>query len=101
MPPFWMIVWTLLGGAFAAGGASALNQYIDRDLDKHMQRTANRPLAAGRMFTAEGLAFGLALSIMSFYILAGLVNLMSAVLSVAGIVYYVWLYSILLKKNRH
>jgi len=99
LPPFWMIVWTLLGGAFAAGGASALNQYIDRDLDKHMQRTANRPLAAGRMFPAEGLAFGLALSIMSFYILAGLVNWMSAVLSVIGIVYYVWLYSILLKKN--
>jgi protoheme IX farnesyltransferase len=64
-----------------------------------MQRTANRPLAAGRMFPAEGLAFGLALSIMSFYILAGLVNLMSAVLSLAGIIYYVWLYSILLKKN--
>jgi protoheme IX farnesyltransferase len=98
-PPFGLIVWTLLGGAFAAGGASALNQYIDRDLDKHMQRTANRPLAAGRMFPAEGLAFGLALSIMSFYILAGLVNWMSAVLSVSGIVYYVWLYSILLKKN--
>jgi protoheme IX farnesyltransferase len=51
------------------------------------------------MFPAEGLAFGLALSIMSFYILAGLVNWMSAVLSVIGIVYYVWLYSILLKKN--
>jgi len=99
LPPLGMIVWTLLGGAFAAGGASALNQYIDRDLDKHMQRTANRPLAAGRMFPAEGLAFGLALSIMSFYILAGLVNLMSAVLSVVGIVYYVCLYSILLKKN--
>lgn len=99
IPPLWLIVWTLMGGALAAGGASALNQYIDRDLDKHMQRTANRPLAAGRMFPAEGLAFGLALSIMSFYILAGLVNLMSAVLSLAGIIYYVWLYSILLKKN--
>ncbi len=98
VPPFWLLFWTLFGGALAAGGASALNQYIDRDLDKHMQRTANRPLAAGRMFPAEGLAFGLALSIMSFYILAGLVNLISAVLSLAGIVYYVWLYSILLKR---
>lgn len=99
LPPYWLIVWTLLGGALAAGGASALNQYIDRDLDKHMQRTANRPLAAGRMLPAEGLAFGLALSIMSFYILAGLVNLISAFLSLVGIVYYVWLYSILLKKR--
>ncbi len=98
-PPFWLLFWTLLGGALAAGGASALNQYIDRDLDKHMQRTANRPLAAGRMFPAEGLAFGLALSIFSFYLLAGLVNLMSAILSLVGIVYYVWLYSILLKRS--
>jgi len=97
-PPFWMVFWTLLGGALAAGGASALNQYIDRDLDKNMQRTAARPLAAGRMMPAEGLAFGLALSIISFYVLAGLVNLLAALLGLLGIVYYVWLYSILLKK---
>jgi protoheme IX farnesyltransferase len=99
LPPFGLIIWTLFGGALAAGGASALNQYIDRDMDKHMQRTANRPLAAGRMFPAEGLAFGLALSIMSFYLLAGLVNLLSAFLALVGIVYYVWFYSILLKRN--
>ena len=99
LPPFWLIFWTLLGGAFAAGGASALNQYIDRDLDKHMQRTANRPLAAGRMYPAEGLAFGLALSMISFYLLVGFVNLLAAALSVAGIFYYVWLYSILLKRS--
>jgi heme o synthase len=99
LPPLGLTFWTLLGGALAAGGASALNQYIDRDLDKHMQRTANRPLAAGRMFPAEGLAFGLALSILSFYLLAGLVNLISAFLSLFGILYYVWLYSILLKKR--
>jgi protoheme IX farnesyltransferase len=99
LPPFGLIIWTLCGGALAAGGASALNQYIDRDMDKHMQRTANRPLAAGRMFPAEGLAFGLALSIMSFYLLAGLVNLLSAFLALVGIVYYVWFYSILLKRN--
>jgi heme o synthase len=99
LPPFWLVFWTLLGGAFAAGGASALNQFIDRDLDKHMQRTANRPLAAGRMYPAEGLAFGLALSLISFYLLVGFVNLLAAVLSVVGIFYYVWLYSILLKRS--
>ena len=98
LPPFWMVFWTLLGGAMAAGGSGALNQYIDRDLDKEMQRTSNRPMAAGRMMPAEGLAFGLALSIMSFYILAGFVNLLAAILSLIGIIYYVWLYSILLKK---
>src|SRR5512143_177585 len=64
-PSFSLTVWTLIGGAFAAGGSSALNQYIDRELDKNMQRTAKRPLADGRLTDAEGLAFGLALSLMS------------------------------------
>ena len=97
-PSFSLTFWTLLGGFLAAGGSSAINQYIDRDLDKNMQRTEKRPLAAGRMTPAEGLAFGLALSILSFYIYAAFVNLLAAFLSLAGIVYYVVLYSILLKK---
>ena len=90
--------WTLLGGAMAAGGASALNQYIDRELDKNMQRTSGRPLAAGRMHAAEGLSFGLALCLASYYILAGFVNLTAALLSLAGIFYYVVFYSLWLKK---
>jgi protoheme IX farnesyltransferase len=97
-PSFSLTFWTLLGGFMSAGGSSALNQYIDRDLDKNMQRTQKRPLAAGRMTPAEGLAFGLALSVLSFYIYAGFVNLLAAFLSLAGIIYYVVLYSILLKK---
>lgn len=97
-PSFSLAFWTLLGGALAAGGSGAINQYIDRDLDRNMQRTAKRPLAAGRMTPAEGLSFGLALSIISFYIMAGYVNLLAAFLSLAGILYYVVLYSILLKK---
>jgi protoheme IX farnesyltransferase len=97
-PSLQLTFWTLFGGYLAAGGSSALNQYIDRDLDKNMQRTAKRPLAAGRMTPAEGLAFGLALSVMSFYIFAGFINLLAAYLSLAGIIYYVVLYSILLKK---
>ncbi len=90
--------WTMLGGALAAGGSSALNQYIDRDLDKHMQRTAKRPLAAGRLTAAEGLSFGLALCLLSYYVLANMVNLTAALLSLAGIFYYVIFYSVLLKK---
>ena len=90
--------WTLLGGALAAGGSSALNQYIDRELDKNMQRTSQRPLAAGRMNAAEGLSFGLALCLASYYILAGFVNLTAALLSLAGIFYYVLFYSLWLKK---
>jgi protoheme IX farnesyltransferase len=89
----------MLGGALAAGGSSALNQYIDRELDKKMQRTSNRPLAAGRMTPAEGLSFGLGLCLLSYYILAGFVNLEAALLSLAGIFYYVIFYSVLLKKT--
>jgi protoheme IX farnesyltransferase len=90
--------WTLLGGALAAAGSSALNQYIDRELDKNMQRTAKRPLADGRLTAAEGLSYGLALSLISYYVMAGFVNLLAALLSLVGIFYYVIFYSVLLKK---
>jgi heme o synthase len=98
LPSLQLTFWTLLGGALAAGGASAINQYIDRDLDKNMQRTARRPLAAGRLYPAEGLAFGVGLCLVSFFILAGFVNLLAALLALVGMIYYVLLYSILLKR---
>jgi heme o synthase len=97
-PAFPLTFWTLLGGALAAGGSSALNQYIDRELDRHMQRTAKRPLADSRLADAEGLSFGLGLSLISYYILACFVNGLAALLSLAGIIYYVVVYSIWLKK---
>ena len=97
-PTFELTVWTLIGGALAAGGSSALNQYIDRELDKNMQRTAKRPLADGRLTDAEGLSFGIALSLISYYLLACFVNGLAALLSLAGIIYYVILYSLWLKK---
>ncbi len=97
-PSLELTFWTLLGGAMAAGGASAINQYIDRELDQRMQRTARRPLAAKRLTPAEGLAFGLALCILSFFLISGFVNLLAGLLSLAGMVYYVLLYSIFLKK---
>jgi protoheme IX farnesyltransferase len=75
-----------------------LNQYIDRELDKNMQRTAKRPLADGRLTAAEGLSYGLALSLISYYVMAGFVNLLAALLSLAGIFYYVIFYSVMLKK---
>jgi protoheme IX farnesyltransferase len=90
--------WTLLGGALAAGGSSALNQYIDRELDKNMQRTARRPLPAGRLSPAEGLSWGLALCLISYYLVACLVNFTAALLCLAGIFYYVIFYSVLLKR---
>jgi len=90
--------WTLLGGTMAAAGSSALNQYIDRELDKKMQRTAKRPLADGRLTAAEGLSYGLALSLLSYYVMAGFVNFLAALLSLVGIFYYVLFYSVWLKK---
>ncbi len=93
-----VFILTLVGGALTAGGASAFNQYIDRDLDRFMQRTSERPLPAGRLTSAEVLSFAIILSITGFYILAFWVNLLSAFLALAGIVYYVVIYSKLLKK---
>jgi protoheme IX farnesyltransferase len=93
-----LTLWTLFGGALAAAGSSALNQYIDRELDKNMQRTAKRPLADGRLTAAEGLSYGLMLCLASYYVMAGFVNLLAALLSLAGIFYYVFLYSVWLKK---
>ncbi len=97
-PSFSLTMWTLIGGGLAAGGSSALNQYIDRELDRHMQRTAKRPLADGRLTHAEGLAFGIGLSLISYYVLACFVNGLAALLSLVGIIYYVILYSLWLKK---
>jgi len=97
IPGFALTFWTMLGGALAAGGASALNQYIDREIDKAMQRTEKRPLPAGRLKPAEGLAYGLGACLAAFFLLAGFVNLLAAVLSLAGMIYYVLLYSVWLK----
>jgi protoheme IX farnesyltransferase len=92
------LLWTLLGGALAAGGASALNQYTDRASDAMMARTQRRPIPAGRIGAGKALAFGAVLSAAGFYILALGVNLLSAVLALAGLVYYVVLYGIVLKR---
>jgi protoheme IX farnesyltransferase len=97
IPSLSLTLWTLIGGALAAGGASALNQVIDRELDGRMQRTAKRPLPSGALTTAEGLAYGLGACLAAFFLLAGFVNLLSAVLSLAGMIYYVLVYSVWLK----
>ncbi len=93
-----LLLWTMLGGALAAGGASALNQYIDRYEDRAMQRTSQRPLPKGRVHEAEVVAFGLSLCLAGFYVLALFVNLPSALLALAGMIYYVLLYSMGLKR---
>jgi len=99
LPSLDVTLWTLLGGALAAGGASAINQYIDREIDRRMQRTAKRPIPSGRVTPAQALAYGIAACLTSFFILAGMVNLLSALLSLAGMVYYVVVYSLWLKQT--
>lgn len=98
-PSLSLVFWTLLGGFLAAGGSGAINQYIDRHDDNKMQRTAMRPLPAGRLTPGEGLAFGVAAALASFYLMVAMVNFLAALLTLAGIIYYVLLYSMLLKKT--
>jgi len=98
-PSLSLVFWTVLGGFLAAGGSGAINQYIDRHDDDKMQRTANRPIPAGRLTPSEGLAFGVAATLASFYLMVAMVNFLAALLTLAGIIYYVLLYSMLLKKT--
>lgn len=98
-PSLALILWTMLGGFLAAGGANALNQFLDRDIDHVMVRTRLRPLPGGRMTPLQVLAFGVFLSLLSFVQLWLTVNLLTALLAVAGIVYYVLFYTRLLKRT--
>jgi protoheme IX farnesyltransferase len=99
LPPFGLAFWTLFGGALAAGGAQAVNMFVDRDIDRLMQRTASRPLPAGRLTPAEGLAWGLGLCTVSIYIVGGFVNGLAALLVLVGILYYVVIYTLILKRT--
>jgi heme o synthase len=90
---------TIIGGALASGGSSAINQYIDRDMDGRMSRTKKRPIPSGRIAPLHALLFGLSLIATSVAVLAILVNPLAAVLALAGALYYVVLYTLLLKRN--
>jgi protoheme IX farnesyltransferase len=96
-PP--LLFFSLLGGALTAGGANALNSYFDRDIDPLMGRTARRPLPAGAIVPRQALIFGLVLSIAGTLMLAVFVNLLSAALAVAGLLYYIVIYTLLLKRS--
>jgi protoheme IX farnesyltransferase len=99
VPDAWLVVWTMVGGALSAGGASALNQYIDRDLDAKMARTATRPIPSGRVKPNEALAFGLILSVVSVLVYGFMVNWTAAILSLVGNLYYVLFYTMWLKRR--
>ena len=99
LPSLWLIVATVLGGTFAAGGANAINMYVDRDIDAIMKRTRNRPLVTGLIRPRNGLIFAIGLEIVAFAWLWAFVNLLSAVLAVAACLFYVFVYTLWLKRT--
>lgn len=99
LPSFETLIFTLFGGILAAGGSSAINQYIDRDMDAKMARTSRRPIPSGRVPAANALAFGLMLVAWSVLLLGVLVNTMAALMALIGAIYYVVLYTMMLKRN--
>jgi protoheme IX farnesyltransferase len=99
VPSAGLMAATLGGLALACGGASALNHVLDRDIDAHMRRTDRRPVAAGRVAPERALEFGVALSALSFVVLASFVNVLAALLAVAGNLFYVVVYTRYLKRS--
>jgi heme o synthase len=96
-PSLAVIAWTMLGGFLAAGGAGAINHYIDRDRDARMSRTRGRPLVAGRIEPWRGLLFGIVLGAAAVVQLRLTVNPLAAVLAGAGLLGYVFVYTMWLK----
>jgi heme o synthase len=96
-PSLSLILLTCLGGALSAGGAGAINHAVDRDIDRLMARTADRPVAAGRISPAAAIAFGILLGCASFALLALTVNPLAAALSLSGLFGYVFVYTLWLK----
>jgi protoheme IX farnesyltransferase len=99
LPSLGLVLATLLGGAMAAGSANSINCYIDRDIDQIMGRTQRRALPQGKVQPHNALIFGVILGLGSFAILALFVNLLSAVLSFSAILFYVFVYTLGLKRN--
>ena len=99
IPSPWLIAAVVIGGTLAAGGANAINQFVDRDIDPVMRRTRGRPLPRHAVDPAHALAFGVALSVAAFAWLALIVNLLSALLAVSAIGFYVFVYTLWLKRR--
>ena len=99
LPSLWLMAATVAGGAMAAGGANALNMYVDRDIDRLMERTRNRPLVTGAVRPTEAVVFAVALTVGSFVWLWAFVNLLSAALAAAAALFYVFVYSLWLKRT--
>jgi protoheme IX farnesyltransferase len=99
LPSLWLIAATVLGGTMAAGGANAINMYVDRDIDSIMKRTQKRPLVTGVITPRNALIFAIGLEAAAFAFLWATVNLLSAVLAVSACLFYVFVYTLWLKRS--
>jgi protoheme IX farnesyltransferase len=99
LPPLGLVAATLVGGTLAAASANTLNCYLDRDIDVLMHRTGRRPLVTGEVTPRQALVFGIALGVAAVALLAGVVNLLSAALALGAILFYVVVYTMLLKRR--
>ncbi len=99
VPSLWLVLVTLAGGALSAGAAGAFNCYIDRDIDRLMKRTEGRPLVTGEITDKQALVFASSLAVISTVIFAVFTNWLATALSVAAILFYVCVYSLLLKRR--
>jgi heme o synthase len=98
-PSIGLVFLTCLGGALSAGGAGAINHWFDRDIDRLMKRTASRPVASGRVSPRAALIYGVSLGIASFVLLSLTVNVLAAVLALSGLLGYVFVYTVWLKRS--
>ena len=99
IPSIWLMAATVIGGTLAAGGANAINQFVDRDIDPVMRRTQRRPLVRHTVTPERALRFGIGLSVLSFAFLWLTVNLLSALLAASAIAFYVFVYTLWLKRS--
>jgi protoheme IX farnesyltransferase len=99
IPDVWLILGTLAGGALSAGSANAFNMYIDRDIDTLMARTKGRPIVTGEITPAKALTFAFVIGAASLVVLTLVANLLAAALSLAAILFYVFVYTLLLKRR--
>lgn len=94
-----LIFWTVVGGALASGGAGAINHYLDRDIDPLMGRTAQRPIPAGVVEPWQALWFGIALGALAFVVYVAFVNTLAGLLAMAGLFFYVFVYTMWMKRT--
>jgi protoheme IX farnesyltransferase len=99
MPSLWLMAATVIGGTLSAGGANAINMYVDRDIDRLMKRTQHRPLVTGVMAPRSALVFAIGIEAVAFAWLWAFVNLLSAALALAACLFYVCVYTLWLKRT--